>query len=95
MLSDFKALPSVEQSNRTMTQEILIKQRKAKIEERLKKVYEKNRRMELTQIMFQTLGGKSLNTVKKEDLNDLRMLIDQNLHDIDIRLQMLNESYTL
>ncbi|KAK8650032.1 hypothetical protein V6N13_139683 [Hibiscus sabdariffa] len=95
MLSDFKALPTVEQSNRTMTQESLIKQMIAKTEERLKKVYEENRRMELTQIMFQILGGKGLDIVKKEDLNDLRTLIDQNLRGIDIKLQMLNEPYTL
>ncbi|KAL4340463.1 hypothetical protein GQ457_08G004630 [Hibiscus cannabinus] len=95
MFSNFKALPAAEQSNRTMTQEDLIRLRIAKAEEQLKKVHEENRRMELTQIMFQILGGKGLNTVKKEDLNDLCMLIDQNLHSIDIRLQMLNEPHIL
>ncbi|KAL4341840.1 hypothetical protein GQ457_08G004600 [Hibiscus cannabinus] len=95
MFSDFKALPAAEQSNRTMTQEDLIRLRIAKAEEQLKKVNEENRKMELTQIMFQILDGKSLNSVKKEDLNDLCMLIDQNLHGIDIRLQMLNEPHIL
>ncbi|KAK8486165.1 hypothetical protein V6N11_019988 [Hibiscus sabdariffa] len=95
MLSDFKALPAAEQNNRAMTQESLIKQRIAKAEEGLKKVHEENRRMELTHIMFQILDGRGLNTVKKEDLNDLSMLMEQNLKGIDIRLQMLNESYVL
>ncbi|KAK8486169.1 hypothetical protein V6N13_139682 [Hibiscus sabdariffa] len=95
MLSDFKTLPAAEQSNRAMTQESLIKQQIAKAEEGLKKVHEENRRMELTQIMFQILDGRGLNTVKKEDLIDLSMLIEQNLKGIDIRLQMLNESYVL
>ncbi|KAK8486166.1 hypothetical protein V6N13_139679 [Hibiscus sabdariffa] len=94
MLFDFKALPVAEQSNRTMTQESLIKQRIAKAEG-LKKVHEENRRMELTQIMFQILNGRVLNTVKKEDLNDLSRLIEQNLNGIYIRLQILNESYVL
>ncbi|KAL4341709.1 hypothetical protein GQ457_08G010640 [Hibiscus cannabinus] len=95
ILSGFKALPAVEQSNRTLTQESLIKQMIGKAEERLKKMREENRRMEFTQIMFQIYSGRPLNTVKREDLNDLHMLIDQNLNAIDTRLQMLNESFVL
>ncbi|KAK8486167.1 hypothetical protein V6N11_019990 [Hibiscus sabdariffa] len=94
MFSNFKALPAAEQSNKAMTQESLIKQRIAKAEG-LKKVHGENRRMELTQIMFQILDGRGLNTVKKEDLIDLSRLMEQNLKGIDIRLQMLNESYVL
>ncbi|KAK8545407.1 hypothetical protein V6N13_066693 [Hibiscus sabdariffa] len=48
MISDFKALPAQEESNKTMTQESLIKQRIAKAEEQLKKVRQENRKMELT-----------------------------------------------
>ncbi|KAK9007861.1 hypothetical protein V6N11_074776 [Hibiscus sabdariffa] len=81
-------MPAIEQSNRTMTQESLVKKRIAKVEEQLKKLREENRRKELTQVMFQNLSGNYLNTMKEEDLNDLSWLIDQNLNVIDNKLHM-------
>ncbi|KAL4280399.1 hypothetical protein GQ457_03G004980 [Hibiscus cannabinus] len=95
MLSNFKMMPAIEQSNRTMTQESLVKKRIAKVEEQLKKLHEENRKKELTQVMFQNLGGNYLNNVKEEDLNDLSWLIDQNLNIIDNKLHMRIESFVL
>ncbi|KAK8562673.1 hypothetical protein V6N12_010746 [Hibiscus sabdariffa] len=94
MLSKFKEMPATEQRNRTVTQESLVRKRRAKVEEQLKRLREKNRRKELTQVMYQNIGGNG-NTMKKEDLNDLSWLIDQNLNAIDNRLHMRIESYVL
>ncbi|KAK8562674.1 hypothetical protein V6N12_010748 [Hibiscus sabdariffa] len=94
MLSNFKEMPAIEQRNRTVTQESLVRKMIAKVEEQLMRLREKNRRKELTQVMYQNLGGNG-NTVKKEDLNDLSWLIDQNLNAIDNRLHMRIESFVL
>ncbi|KAK8562677.1 hypothetical protein V6N13_018751 [Hibiscus sabdariffa] len=48
---------AIEQSNRTVTQESLVRKRIEKVEEQLKRLREKNRRKELTQVMYQNLGG--------------------------------------
>ncbi|KAK8700355.1 hypothetical protein V6N13_018752 [Hibiscus sabdariffa] len=83
---------AIEQSNRMVTQESLVRKRIAKVEEQLKRLREKNRRKELTQIMYQNLGGNGLNTVK-EDLIDLSWLIDQNLNAIGNSLHLRIESF--
>ncbi|KAK8479518.1 hypothetical protein V6N13_018336 [Hibiscus sabdariffa] len=92
MLSNFKEMPAMGQSNKMVN---LVKKRIAKIEEQLRRLRGKNRRKELTQVMYQNLGRNGLNTVKEEDLNDLSWLIDQNVNVIDNMLHMRIESFVL
>ncbi|KAK8530749.1 hypothetical protein V6N13_030696 [Hibiscus sabdariffa] len=54
---------------------------------------EENHSKELIQVMFQSLGRKGLQNVKKEDLDELGWLIDQNLKDIDERIHALVTAY--
>ncbi|KAK8626925.1 hypothetical protein V6N13_134554 [Hibiscus sabdariffa] len=72
-----------------MNQENFLKQRIIEVTERLKQVREENRKMELTQIMYQNLVREGPLDVKKEDFVELRELIDEKLKAIDKRIQAL------
>ncbi|KAK8650033.1 hypothetical protein V6N13_139684 [Hibiscus sabdariffa] len=85
LFSEYKILPV----NRMVNQESFLEQLIKKTTERLEKLQEENRRKELTQVMFQNLGRKELQNVKKEDLDELGWLIDQNLKNIDERIHAL------
>ncbi|KAK8530750.1 hypothetical protein V6N13_030697 [Hibiscus sabdariffa] len=50
-----------------------------------------NRKMELTQIMYQNLGREGPLNVKKEDLVELGELIDEKLKDIDKRIEAFSK----
>ncbi|MBA0647299.1 hypothetical protein Goklo_015195 [Gossypium klotzschianum] len=90
VLSKFKKVPEMEQSKKMVNQESFLAQRIAKANEQLKKQCKDNREKEMTHAMFQNLNGKAgilgLNVV---DLNDLAWLIDQNLKEIDKRVDAL------
>ncbi|KAK8562670.1 hypothetical protein V6N12_010743 [Hibiscus sabdariffa] len=89
MFSEYKTLPV----SRMVNQESFLEQLITKTTNRLEKLQEENRKKELTKVMFQNLGGKGLHNVKKEDLDELRWLIDQNLKDIDKRIHALVKAY--
>ncbi|KAK8701989.1 hypothetical protein V6N13_020362 [Hibiscus sabdariffa] len=50
-----------------------------------------NRKMKLTQIMYQNLGKVGPLNVKEEDLVELGELIDEKLKDIDMRIKALDK----
>ncbi|KAK8627075.1 hypothetical protein V6N13_134702 [Hibiscus sabdariffa] len=89
LFSEYKTLPV----SRMMNQENFLEQLITKTTNRLEKLQEENRRKELTKIMFQNLGGNGLHNVKKDDLDELGWLIDQNLKDIDNRIHALIKAY--
>ncbi|KAK8663456.1 hypothetical protein V6N13_083275 [Hibiscus sabdariffa] len=72
-----------------VNQENFLKQRIKKVTERHKQLREENRKMELTQIMYQNLGREGPLNVKKEDSVELIALIDEKLKAIDKRIQAL------
>ncbi|KAK8530752.1 hypothetical protein V6N13_030699 [Hibiscus sabdariffa] len=72
-----------------VNQENFLKQRITKVTERLEQLRDENRKMELTQIMYQNLGRERPLNVKKEDFIELGELIDEKLKDIDKRIQAL------
>ncbi|KAK8626926.1 hypothetical protein V6N13_134555 [Hibiscus sabdariffa] len=71
---------------RMVNQENFLKQRITKVTELLKQLREENHKMELTQIIYQTLGREGPLNVKKEDFVELRELIDEKLKAIDKRI---------
>ncbi|KAK8620188.1 hypothetical protein V6N13_066670 [Hibiscus sabdariffa] len=89
LFAEYKTLPA----NRMVNQESFLEQWIKKATERLEKLQEENRRKELIQVMFQNLGRNELQNVKKEDLEELEWLIDQNLKDIDERIHALVKAY--
>ena len=57
VLTRFKSLPEMEQSKKMMNQEGFLRQRITKLKEQLRKQQKENRELEITQLMFQTLGN--------------------------------------
>ncbi|KAK4551828.1 hypothetical protein RGQ29_032256 [Quercus rubra] len=71
VLGLFKNMPEMEQTKKMVNQESFLRQRIAKANEQLKKQQKDNREKELTEVMFQSLTGKSLHNLTMMDLNDL------------------------
>ncbi|XP_022720026.1 agamous-like MADS-box protein AGL80 [Durio zibethinus] len=92
VLSEFKKLPEMEQSKKMVNQESFLRQRIAKANEQLKKQCKDNREKEMTQVLFQNLTGKGLHNLNMMDLNDLGWLIEQNLKDINKRVDTLTKA---
>ncbi|KAK4595219.1 hypothetical protein RGQ29_013592 [Quercus rubra] len=91
VLGLFKNMPEMEQTKKMVNQESFLRQRIAKANEQLKKQQKDNREKEMTEVMFQSLTGKSLHNLTMMDLNDLGWLIDQNLKNIHRRIGQLNK----
>ncbi|OAY43907.1 agamous-like MADS-box protein AGL80 [Manihot esculenta] len=91
VLAQFRNMPEMDQSKKMVNQESFLRQRITKANEQLKKQRKENREKEMTQVMFQGLIGKSLNSLNMMDLNDLGWLIDQNLKEIHKRVETLNK----
>ncbi|KAK6911717.1 Transcription factor, MADS-box [Dillenia turbinata] len=87
ILTKFKRLPEMDQSKKMMNQEGFIRQRIVKAKEHLKRQQKDNREKEMTQVMFQCLTGKPLQSLGIVDLNDLGWLIENRSKDILKRLE--------
>ncbi|KAL4279806.1 hypothetical protein GQ457_03G029550 [Hibiscus cannabinus] len=85
LFSEYKTLPVT----RMVNQENFLKQRITKVTEEPKQLREENRKMELTQIMYENLGREGPLNVKKEDFVELIEFIDEKLKAIDKRIQAL------
>ncbi|KAK8575039.1 hypothetical protein V6N13_033734 [Hibiscus sabdariffa] len=72
-----------------VNKENFLKQRITKVTEQLEQLRKENRKMELTQIMYQNLGREGPLNVKKEDLVELGELINEKLKVIDKRIEAL------
>ncbi|KAK7305669.1 hypothetical protein VNO77_43578 [Canavalia gladiata] len=93
VLAKFRRMPELEQSKKMVNQESFLRQRILKAKEQLKKQRKDNREKEMTQLMFQYLGaGKIMHNISMVDLNDLAWLIDQNLKDINRRIEVLTKN---
>ncbi|XP_031103983.1 agamous-like MADS-box protein AGL80 [Ipomoea triloba] len=92
VVAQFKRMPEMEQSKKMVNQEGFIRQRIAKASEQLKKQHKENREKEITEVMFQCLTGKGLHSLILTDLNDLAWLIDQNLKEINKRIEDLQKA---
>ncbi|XP_021283222.1 agamous-like MADS-box protein AGL80 [Herrania umbratica] len=92
VLSKFKKMPKMDQSVEMMSQESLLKQRIELANKQLKRQCRDNREKEITQVMFQCLGGQGLENLNMMDLNDLGWLLEQNMKDIDRRIYMLTKA---
>ncbi|KAK3211048.1 hypothetical protein Dsin_015754, partial [Dipteronia sinensis] len=73
----------MKQSNKTVNQNSFLRRRIMKSNENLQKQRNDNREKEMTEVMFQTLAGKSLYPLGLMELNDLGSMIEQQLKEID------------
>ncbi|KAK7309891.1 hypothetical protein RJT34_06985 [Clitoria ternatea] len=93
VLAKFRRMPELEQSKKMVNQESFLRQRILKAKDQLKKQRKDNREKEMTQLMFEYLGaGKIIHNLSMVDLNDLAWLIDQNLKDINRRIEVLTKN---
>ncbi|KAK7290225.1 hypothetical protein RIF29_04494 [Crotalaria pallida] len=92
VLAKFRRMPEMEQSKKMVNQDSFLRQRILKAKDQLKKQRKDNMEKEITQLMFQCLSaGKILQNLSMVDLNDLVWLIDQNLKDINRRIEVLTK----
>ena len=91
VVARFKKMPGMEQSKKMVNQESFLRQRVAKGNEQLKKQRKDNREKEITRVMFQSLTGKDLQTLNLVDIFDLGWMIDQNLKEINKRIESLKK----
>ncbi|KAJ1398151.1 hypothetical protein SESBI_31266 [Sesbania bispinosa] len=93
VLSKFRRMPELEQSKKMVNQDSFLRQRIQKAKEQVKKQRKDNREKEMTQLMFQCLSaGNIMQNISMVDLNDLAWLIDQNLKDINRRIETLTKN---
>ncbi|XP_024015704.1 agamous-like MADS-box protein AGL80 [Eutrema salsugineum] len=93
VISDLRMLPQMDQHKKMVDQESFLKQRIAKASEHLKRQNKDNREMEMTEVMFQCLVGKmGMFDLNIMDLNDLGYLIEQNLKEINRRIEILGNA---
>ncbi|CAA2986716.1 agamous-like MADS-box AGL80 [Olea europaea subsp. europaea] len=92
VLAQFKRMPEMEQSKKMVNQESFIRQRIAKASEQLKKQHKENREKEITLVMYQCLTGEGIQNLMMPDLNDLGWLLDQNLKEINKRIDELKKT---
>ncbi|KAK2407211.1 agamous MADS-box protein AGL80 [Trifolium repens] len=90
VLSKFRTIPEFDKNKKMLNQETFMKQRILKAEDQVKKQLKDNKEKEMTLLMFQclNLGEIVHNNMSMTDLNHLDWLIDQNLKDIDKRLDV-------
>ncbi|GAU12589.1 hypothetical protein TSUD_131990 [Trifolium subterraneum] len=87
VLSRFRGLSEMEQNKKMLNQESFLKQRIQKAQEQLKKQMNENRKKEMTYLMFQCLNAAQIiDNVGMNDLKDLSWMIDQNLKQIERRI---------
>ncbi|CAI9115725.1 OLC1v1016711C1 [Oldenlandia corymbosa var. corymbosa] len=91
VIDQFKRMPEMEQTKKMVNQESFIRQRIAKAGEQLKKIHMENREKHITEVIFQSLIGKSVEEMPIADLNDVGWLLDQNLKGIQKKMESLQK----
>ncbi|KAL1370251.1 hypothetical protein HN51_000539 [Arachis hypogaea] len=90
VISRFNEMPVLEQSKKMMSQESFLRQKIQKGQDQLKKLKNENRKKEMNNLMFQSLGGyQSLDNATMIDLNDLAWIIDQNIKEVNKQISKL------
>ncbi|GAA0140055.1 hypothetical protein Leryth_023109 [Lithospermum erythrorhizon] len=92
VLEQFRRMPEMEQNKKMVNNEGFIRQRTVKANEQLKKQLRDNREKDVTMLMYQCLAGRGLQNLMMPDLNDLGWLIDQNLKEINKRIETLKKA---
>lgn len=87
VIASFKRLPEMEKVKKMVSQEEFLRQRVSKAHEQLKRQQKENREKEMTQIMYECLTGKSIQNMSFLDLSDLGWVINQNLNEINKRIE--------
>ncbi|CAL5401430.1 unnamed protein product [Camellia sinensis] len=84
-------MPELERSKKMVNQESFTKQRLAKVEELLRKQQKENRHKEMILVMHQCLVDEKLQYLSMVDFNDFSILLNQNIKDVDMRIELLKK----
>ncbi|OIV95656.1 hypothetical protein TanjilG_01450 [Lupinus angustifolius] len=91
VFAKFNNIPESEKSKKMVNQEAFLNQRILKSGKQAKNLRRENRKLEITLLMFHCLSVGNIlhNNMSTIDLNDLAWLIDQNLKEIDRKIETL------
>lgn len=93
VLSQWKTLSAMDKSKKMMNQESFLRQRINKAIESCKKLRKENKELEMKEVMFDCLKGKtSPSRVDPSDLRDLGGVIEQQLKDLNRRIDILKKN---
>lgn len=92
VIADFKGMSEMDQSKKMVNQESFLKQRINKASEQLRKQRRDNHDKEITQILFESLIGKSLSNLNMGALNDLAWMIHNFSNDVQKNIDKLMNS---
>ncbi|KAG9150684.1 hypothetical protein Leryth_008161 [Lithospermum erythrorhizon] len=92
VVEQFRRMPEMEQNKKMMNNESFIRQRTMKANYQLKKQLVENREKDVNMLMYQCLAGRGLQNLMMADLNDLGWMVDQNLKDINKRIDSLKKA---
>jgi hypothetical protein len=94
VLAKFRSLTEFEQNRNKLNQEDFLKQRVSKAQEQLMKLRRENMENEMRVLMYNSIPYNRImrETISIDESNVLYRLIDQNLRDIDRRLEAGNNN---
>lgn len=89
VLSEFETMQGRDQKKKVVDQPGYLKQRIEKADEHMKKQMKENRENQMTELMFDCVGGfKSVGDVGSADMSDMELVVDQYIKDIDKKMNV-------
>ncbi|KAL7258447.1 hypothetical protein ACSBR1_004554 [Camellia fascicularis] len=90
-------MPELERSKKMVNHESFTKKRLAKVEELLRKQQKEkqqkeNQHKEMILVMHQCLVDEKLQYLSMVDFNDFSILLNQNMKDVDRRIELLKKN---
>nr|BAN63731.1 agamous-like MADS-box protein AGL35 [Turritis glabra] len=93
VVSQWKMMSVMDKTKKMVNQETFLQQRITKATESWKKLRKENKELEMKNIMFDCLSGKtSVSRIEKSDLRDFGCVIEQHLKDVNRRMEILKRN---
>ncbi|XP_010455018.1 PREDICTED: agamous-like MADS-box protein AGL80 [Camelina sativa] len=93
VVSQWRMMSVMDQTKRMVNQESFLQQRITKATESWRKARRENKELEMKNIMFDCLSGKTLvSRLPKCDLRDFGSVIEQHLKDVNRRMEILKRN---
>lgn len=93
VVSQWRMMSVMDKTKKMVNQETFLQQRITKATESWKKLRKENKELEMKNIMFDCLSGRTLvSRIEKNDLRDFNCVIDQYLKDVNRRMEILRRN---
>ncbi|CAL8992051.1 unnamed protein product [Prunus brigantina] len=87
LVARFQSIPELERWKKMMSQETYLKDRVAKMQEQIMKIFKKNNELNTNEILYQSIQkGKSLLAFEDNDLTDLVLSLEDRMKEIQKRI---------